>query len=68
LAELLSEDTPTLVGIDHVFSFPSVIGLNPAIRDRVKSGHSEAAEDVIVLPCRRAALQGGERRGDVQAR
>ncbi len=45
---------------------PSVIRLNPAIRDRVKSGHREMAEDVIVLPCRRVALQGGQWRVDVQ--
>jgi integrase len=36
----------------------SVITLNPAIRDRVKSGHSEWAEDVIVLPCSGVDLQG----------
>jgi uncharacterized protein YbjT (DUF2867 family) len=38
----------------------SVITLNPAIRDRVKSGHSEWAEDVIVftLPRCRFARPG----------
>ena len=45
---------------------PSVITLNPAIHDRVKTGQRGLAEDVIVLPCRRVALQGVEWRVDVQ--
>src|SRR5258708_27329904 len=51
---------------DTTGPYTSVIRLNPAIRDRVKSGHRERAEDVIVLPCRRVALQGGEWRVDAQ--
>jgi hypothetical protein len=48
------------------FDVPSVIGLNPAIHDQVKTGQRGLAEDVIVLPCRRVTLQGDERRVDVQ--
>jgi hypothetical protein len=44
----------------------SVIGLNPAIHDQVKTGQRGLAEDVIVLPCRRVVLQGDEWRVDVQ--
>jgi hypothetical protein len=44
----------------------SVIRLNPAIRDRVKAAIARVAEDVIVLPCRRVALQGRQWRVDVQ--
>jgi hypothetical protein len=43
-----------------------MIGLNPAIHDQVKTGQRGLAEDVIVLPCRRVALQGDEWRVDVQ--
>jgi hypothetical protein len=45
--------------VEALYLRASVIRLNPAIDDRVKTGHRGVAEDVIVLPCRHVALQGG---------